>query len=111
MPASPLHFRMRQAVVFFAGGEDYSLAWPVGVVRAGVEIEQPSESSKAIRKMQDLNLVALDRAFSAVQSNPETFAVETSYRGKAFTKVEVVASSKKAIIARAAALTPWSLSY
>jgi len=57
----------------------------------GVEIEKPSGTSNAIDKMQDLNLLALNRAFSAVQSILETFAVESSYRGKAITKVEVVA--------------------
>ena len=58
---------------------------------AGVEIEKPADTSKAIDKMQELNLLALNRAFAAVQSILETFAVETSYRGKAITQVEVVA--------------------
>lgn len=57
----------------------------------GVSIEKPQSFANALGELADLNLLALDRAFAAVQGILETFATETSFRGKALTRTEVVA--------------------
>ena len=57
----------------------------------GVEIEKPEGLSQSLGQLEDLKLLALNRAFAAVQGILETFATQTSFRGQALTKVELVA--------------------
>lgn len=58
---------------------------------AGTEIEKPGDVGLALSEMMDLNLLVMNKAFAAVQSILATFATESSYRGKALTKTELVA--------------------
>lgn len=57
----------------------------------GTEIEKGAETALALAEMEGLNLLVMNKAFAVVQSILSTFATDTSYRGKALTKTELVA--------------------
>jgi hypothetical protein len=57
----------------------------------GITVEKPKEFNQSLKFLTELNLLALSRAFSAVQGILETFATETSYKGQSILKTEVIA--------------------
>lgn len=57
----------------------------------GVDIEKPAEFTGALKDLLELNLLALSRAFQVVQSILQQFATESSYKGKAIQRNEVIA--------------------
>jgi hypothetical protein len=58
---------------------------------SGVEIEKPDDFAKALGALGNLNVLVLARAFQLIQGVLETFATESSYKGKAILKSEVLA--------------------
>lgn len=57
----------------------------------GIEVQKPDALEQSMKYLQELNLLALTRAFSLVQGVLETFATDTSFRGQSIIKVDVVA--------------------
>lgn len=57
----------------------------------GVTVDKPSSFTGSLAELSNLNLLVLNRSFEAVQGILQTFATESSYKGKAITRVEVVA--------------------
>jgi hypothetical protein len=58
---------------------------------SGVEIEKPDDFAKALGALGNLNVLVLARAFQLIQGVLETFATESSYKGKSILKSEVLA--------------------
>lgn len=57
----------------------------------GVNVEKPADLTKSMQYLENLSLMVVSKAFSAIQGILQTFATESSYKGQSITKVEVVA--------------------
>ena len=64
----------------------------------GVEIEKPESFVKSLGELANLNLLVLSRAYQAIQGILQTFATESSFRGKTLTKTELVAPGMSVFI-------------
>ncbi|MCG2616168.1 hypothetical protein LZZ85_17860 [Terrimonas sp. NA20] len=57
----------------------------------GVQIEKPAELLQSVAQMSNLGLMVMNKAFSAIQGILQAFATESSYKGSAIQRIEVIA--------------------
>jgi hypothetical protein len=57
----------------------------------GVKIEKPAELLQSVAQMSNLGLMVMNKAFAAIQGILQAFATESSYKGSAIQRTEVIA--------------------